>query len=58
MKQLKSKSYWRKWKKLTKELLKDPKELAEHLMVLDLGRNEVGKVGRDKKWALKKKKND
>ena len=32
--------------KLTKELLKDPKELAEHLMLLDLGRNDVGKISK------------
>ena len=31
-------------KKFTSELLNDPKELAEHLMLLDLGRNDVGKV--------------
>ncbi len=29
--------------KLKKDLLSDPKELAEHLMLLDLGRNDVGK---------------
>ncbi len=29
---------------LEKELLADPKELAEHLMLLDLGRNDVGVV--------------
>ena len=29
---------------LEKSLLEDPKERAEHLMLLDLGRNDVGKV--------------
>ena len=33
-------------KKLVNELLNDPKELAEHLMLLDLGRNDVGKVSK------------
>ena len=32
--------------KLTSDLLKDPKEIAEHLMLLDLGRNDVGKVSK------------
>jgi anthranilate synthase component 1 len=31
-------------KSLEKELLADPKERAEHLMLLDLGRNDVGRV--------------
>ncbi len=31
---------------LEKELLADPKELAEHLMLLDLGRNDVGRVSK------------
>ncbi|BBE51930.1 Anthranilate synthase component 1 [Ferriphaselus amnicola] len=29
---------------LAKELLADPKELAEHLMLIDLGRNDIGRV--------------
>ncbi len=31
---------------LEAELLADPKELAEHLMLIDLGRNDVGRVSR------------
>jgi len=33
-------------KALEEELLADPKELAEHLMLIDLGRNDVGRVAR------------
>ena len=33
-------------KKLEQELLADPKERAEHLMLLDLGRNDVGRVAK------------
>jgi len=33
-------------KELADELMHDPKELAEHLMLLDLGRNDVGRVSR------------
>ena len=29
---------------MEKELLADPKEIAEHLMLIDLGRNDVGRV--------------
>ncbi|GAB4126006.1 MAG: anthranilate synthase component I [Sideroxydans sp.] len=32
---------------LAKELLADPKELAEHLMLIDLGRNDVGRVAQN-----------
>ncbi len=32
--------------RMAKDLLADPKELAEHLMLLDLGRNDVGKVAK------------
>ena len=31
---------------LERELLADPKELAEHLMLIDLGRNDAGRVSR------------
>lgn len=31
---------------LKQDLLSDPKELAEHLMLLDLGRNDVGRVAK------------
>lgn len=33
-------------KALAEELLADPKERAEHLMLLDLGRNDVGRVSK------------
>jgi anthranilate synthase component 1 len=34
-------------KALEQELLADPKELAEHLMLIDLGRNDVGRVAQN-----------
>lgn len=33
-------------KELERELLADPKELAEHSMLVDLGRNDLGKISR------------
>ncbi|KPL00378.1 MAG: anthranilate synthase [Planctomycetes bacterium SM23_65] len=33
-------------RKLAEELLSDPKERAEHIMLVDLGRNDVGRVAR------------
>ena len=33
-------------KALAEDLLADPKEIAEHLMLLDLGRNDVGRVAK------------
>ncbi len=30
--------------KLKNELINDPKELSEHLMLLDLGRNDISRV--------------
>ena len=35
-----------KEKEIKEDLLSDPKELAEHLMLLDLGRNDVGRVSK------------
>ncbi|MBA2124318.1 anthranilate synthase component I [bacterium Unc6] len=33
-------------KRLEKELLNDPKECAEHIMLVDLGRNDIGRICR------------
>jgi len=30
--------------RLTKSLLNDPKEIAEHIMLVDLGRNDIGRI--------------
>jgi anthranilate synthase component 1 len=37
---------------LEQDLLQDPKELAEHLMLIDLGRNDVGRVSRTGKVTV------
>lgn len=44
-------------KKIAAELLLDQKELAEHLMLIDLGRNDVGLVAKDGSVVLTKKMN-
>jgi anthranilate synthase component 1 len=36
---------------LEEELLADPKEIAEHLMLIDLGRNDVGRIARHRDRA-------
>lgn len=33
-------------KLLEKDMLADPKEIAEHLMLIDLGRNDIGKISK------------
>jgi len=40
---------------LAAELLADPKELAEHMMLVDLGRNDVGRVSRTGTVAVTEK---
>ena len=40
---------------LSKDLLSDQKELAEHLMLLDLGRNDVGRVSQNKSVKVTEK---
>jgi anthranilate synthase component 1 len=37
---------------LTRELLADPKECSEHIMLVDLGRNDVGRVSKPGKVAV------
>lgn len=41
-------------KALEEELLADPKELAEHNMLVDLGRNDIGKISRFGSVAVEK----
>ncbi len=40
---------------LSKDLISDQKELAEHLMLLDLGRNDVGRVAQSKSVKVTEK---
>jgi len=39
-------------RELAQELLSDPKERAEHLMLIDLGRNDIGRIARIGSVAL------
>ena len=41
--------------RLAQELLADPKEIAEHLMLIDLGRNDVGKIAQSGSVQLTEK---
>ena len=41
--------------RLAEELLADPKELAEHLMLIDLGRNDIGRVAQTGQVRLTEK---
>lgn len=38
---------WEEDQELEKDLLQDPKEIAEHVMLVDLGRNDLGRVCRN-----------
>jgi len=40
---------------LAQDLLADPKELAEHLMLIDLGRNDIGRVAKNGSVKLTEK---
>jgi len=42
-------------KALEQDLLADPKEIAEHLMLIDLGRNDVGRIAETGSVALTEK---
>lgn len=42
-------------KKIAAELLKDEKEIAEHLMLIDLGRHDVGRVAKEGSVAVTEK---
>jgi anthranilate synthase component 1 len=41
--------------KLEMDLVNDPKEIAEHVMLVDLGRNDVGRVSEFGSVRLKKR---
>ena len=39
-------------KELENDLLGDPKEIAEHLMLIDLGRNDAGRIAENWLWKI------